>query len=42
MAIDYKDTLAMPKTAFEMRGNLGMREPLFQRNGMIWIFTKKF
>lgn len=31
MAIDYKDTLAMPKTAFEMRGNLGMREPLFQK-----------
>ena len=31
MAIDYKDTLAMPKTAFEMRGNLGVREPLFQK-----------
>lgn len=31
MAIDYKDTLAMPKTEFEMRGNLGVREPLFQK-----------
>lgn len=27
---DYKDTLFMGKTAFEMRGNLGQREPLFQ------------
>ena len=31
MAIDYKDTLAMPKTNFEMRGNVGVREPLFQK-----------
>ena len=31
MAIDYKDTLAIPKTNFEMRGNLGVREPLFQK-----------
>lgn len=30
MAFDYKDTLLMPKTGFEMRGNLGVREPLFQ------------
>lgn len=29
--MDYKDTLNMPKTAFEMRGNLGKREPLFQQ-----------
>ena len=28
---DYKDTLFMPKTPFEMRGNLGNREPLFQQ-----------
>lgn len=28
---DYKDTLLMPKTSFEMRGNLGQREPLFQK-----------
>ena len=28
--MDYKDTLNMPKTNFEMRGNLGKREPLFQ------------
>ena len=27
---DYKDTLFMGKTNFEMRGNLGQREPLFQ------------
>lgn len=31
MAIDYKDTLTMPKTNFEMRGNLGQREPIFQK-----------
>ena len=31
MAIDYKDTLSMPKTEFEMRGNLGVREPIFQK-----------
>lgn len=30
MALDYKDTLSMPKTSFDMRGNLGVREPLFQ------------
>ncbi len=29
--MDYKDTLNMPKTSFEMRGNLGTREPLFQK-----------
>ena len=29
--MDYKDTLNMPKTNFEMRGNLGKREPLFQQ-----------
>ena len=28
---DYKDTLFMMKTPFEMRGNLGQREPLFQK-----------
>ena len=28
---DYKNTLFMPKTPFEMRGNLGQREPLFQK-----------
>ncbi|TVP86029.1 MAG: isoleucine--tRNA ligase [Acholeplasmataceae bacterium] len=28
--MDYKDTLLMPKTAFPMRGNLGVREPGFQ------------
>lgn len=28
---DYKNTLFMPKTLFEMRGNLGQREPLFQK-----------
>ena len=27
---DYKDTLFMGKTDFEMRGNLGQREPLFE------------
>ena len=31
MEKDYKDTLLMPKTNFEMRGNLGVREPLFQK-----------
>ncbi len=29
--MDYKDTLLMPKTDFQMRGNLGMREPEFQK-----------
>lgn len=28
---EYKDTLLMPQTAFEMRGNLGKREPEFQQ-----------
>lgn len=28
--MDFKDTLLMPKTDFEMRGNLGVREPLIQ------------
>jgi hypothetical protein len=28
--MDYKDTLLMPKTEFQMRGNLGTREPEFQ------------
>lgn len=30
MAKDYKDTLLMPKTAFEMRGNLPQKEPQIQ------------
>lgn len=29
--MDYKDTLHMPKTAFEMRGNLVKKEPKFQK-----------
>lgn len=29
--MDYKDTLHMPKTAFEMRGNLPKKEPKFQK-----------
>ena len=29
--MDYKDTLHMPKTAFEMRGNLAKKEPNFQK-----------
>jgi isoleucyl-tRNA synthetase len=29
--MDYKDTLHMPKTAFEMRGNLTKKEPGFQK-----------
>ena len=29
--MDYKDTLLMPKTDFQMRGNLGTREPEFQK-----------
>lgn len=29
--MDYKDTLLMPKTAFEMRGNLAKKEPGFQK-----------
>lgn len=29
--MDYKDTLLMPKTEFEMRGRLGEREPLIQK-----------
>ena len=28
--MDYKDTLLMPKTEFEMRGNLPQREPIYQ------------
>lgn len=28
---DYKDTLLMGKTDFEMRGNLGTKEPLFEK-----------
>ena len=28
--MDFKDTLLMPNTAFEMRGNLPKKEPLFQ------------
>ncbi len=30
MTKDYKDTLLMPKTAFEMRGNLPKKEPVIQ------------
>ena len=26
--MDYKDTLRMPKTDFEMRGNLTIKEPI--------------
>lgn len=29
--MDYKDTLLMPKTEFQMRGNLGVRELEFQK-----------
>ena len=29
--MEYKDTLLMPKTDFEMRGNLGTKEPLIQK-----------
>ncbi len=29
---DYKDTLFMGKTSFEMRGNLGQKEPLIEQN----------
>ena len=29
--MDYKDTLLMPKTAFEMRGKLPTKEPKFQK-----------
>lgn len=29
--MEYKDTLRMPKTAFEMRGKLPTKEPLFQK-----------
>ena len=29
--MDYKDTLQMPKTSFEMRGNLAKKEPKFQQ-----------
>ena len=28
---DYKETLLMPKTSFEMRGNLNVKEPLIQK-----------
>ena len=28
--MDYKETLLMPKTEFEMRGNLPQREPIYQ------------
>ncbi|MFI3329794.1 MAG: isoleucine--tRNA ligase [bacterium] len=28
---DFKDTLLMPKTPFEMRGNLGVKEPVIQK-----------
>jgi isoleucyl-tRNA synthetase len=28
---DYKETLFMGKTSFEMRGNLNNKEPLFQK-----------
>lgn len=31
--MDYKETLHMPKTAFEMRGNLTKKEPGFQNAG---------
>ncbi|HEY8365064.1 MAG TPA: isoleucine--tRNA ligase [Haloplasmataceae bacterium] len=31
MATDYKDTLLMPNTSFEMRGNLPQKEPLIQK-----------
>lgn len=30
--MNYKDTLLMPKTDFEMRGNLGKREPEIQKH----------
>lgn len=29
--MDYKETLQMPKTSFEMRGNLVKKEPKFQQ-----------
>ena len=29
--MDYKDTLFMGKTEFEMRGNLNMKEPMIQK-----------
>lgn len=35
--MDYKDTLLMPKTDFEMRGKLPSKEPAFQQR---WIATK--
>ena len=30
-SMDYKDTLLMPKTAFEMRGKLPTKEPNMQK-----------
>ena len=30
MSVNYKDTLLLPKTEFEMRGNLSKKEPVIQ------------
>ena len=31
LSMEYKDTLLMPKTSFEMRGKLPSKEPGFQK-----------
>lgn len=40
--MDYKDTLFMGKTDFEMRGNLNTKSLTFKRNGMQCIYMKRF
>lgn len=39
--MDYKDTLHMPKTDFEMRGNLVKKEPKFKNVGKTLIYMER-
>jgi isoleucyl-tRNA synthetase len=39
--MEYKSTLLMPNTEFEMRGNLSKKEPDFQLRWENWICMRK-
>ena len=39
--MDYKETLLMPKTEFQMKGNLPENEAIQEQNGKKWTFITK-
>ena len=39
--MNYKETLLMPETSFQMRGNLPEMKNYKEKNGRKWIYTIK-